>query len=357
MPVHRRDGVRWSNLGGVSLFSAYALAVNLPYALAFWAVAAEVTWLARAPGPGRRRILSSMATAAPMAAGALVIGVAYTVVLEALWRHLEGARFEPLAELWHRYPLVGAAAAFVAWDCSGWLYHLIGHRTRVGWAAHQPHHSGSGYDMTLGLRQSWAPFHGLLHHPLLALLGFDLRVVVVCAAVSNLWQVLEHTSLPIRFPRWFEAVVMTPGAHRHHHGRDGGLVNVGPFFTCWDRMAGTWVPPSAPAPLAYGPAVAASRNPIAIELAGWAALARSARGLRPAQLSPAPSDGSAAGGVDRRVERAMANGMVCAAGSARPMRLMGSSDETATTSSTSRRRPRAPMARATTEPLPASHER
>lgn len=136
----------------------------------------------------------------------------------------------------------------MAWDLSGWVYHLIGHRTRIGWAAHQPHHTREGYDATLGLRQSSAPFHGLLHHPLLALTGFDLRVIVVCAAVSNCWQVLEHTSLPIRFPRWFEANVMTPTAHRHHHGRHGGSVNLGPLFTWWDRLTGTWMSPDVPAP-------------------------------------------------------------------------------------------------------------
>ncbi|HUS62824.1 MAG TPA: sterol desaturase family protein, partial [Acidimicrobiales bacterium] len=163
---------------------------------------------------------------------------------------------------------------FMAWDLSGWIYHLIGHRTRIGWAAHQPHHSGEGYDATLGLRQSWAPFHGLLHHPLLALAGFDLRVVFVCAAVSNCWQVLEHTSLPIRFPHWFEAVVMTPRAHRHHHGRDGGAANLGPFFTIWDRLTGTWIPPTSPAPTIYGSAATSSANPITIELAGWRALIR-----------------------------------------------------------------------------------
>jgi sterol desaturase/sphingolipid hydroxylase (fatty acid hydroxylase superfamily) len=252
----------------------YALAVNLPYALAFFLVAAEVAWLARRPGPRRAAVLLSAATASAMAAGALVVGVLYTAVLRFLWNLVATAQWDAAAEFWHGHPVVGAAAAFVAWDLSGWVYHLIGHRTRIGWAAHQPHHSGEGYDATLGLRQSWAPFHGLLHHPLLALAGFDLRVIVVCAAFSNCWQVLEHTSLPVRFPRWFEAHVMTPAAHRHHHGRDGGAVNLGPFFTWWDRLAGTWVSPDRPAPVDYGPARGASSNPVTVELAGWLALLR-----------------------------------------------------------------------------------
>jgi sterol desaturase/sphingolipid hydroxylase (fatty acid hydroxylase superfamily) len=269
--------VSLADLLGSSLLRAavtpYALAVNLPYALAVLFVTAEVAWLARPGSPVRGRVLRTAPTAAVMAAGAFAVGLAYTRLLRVLWAFVATARWDALAAFWRHHPVLGAVAAFVAWDCSGWVYHLIGHRTRVGWAAHSPHHSGPDYDATLGLRESWAPFHGLLHHPLLALLGFDLRVIVVCAAVSNAWQVFEHTSLPVAFPRWFAAVVMTPGAHRHHHGRDGGAVNLGPFLTVWDRLAGTWVPASVPAPVAYGPRVPASRNPFAIQAAGWRALA------------------------------------------------------------------------------------
>lgn len=255
----------------------YAIAVNLPYVVALAAVAAEVAWLARAPGPGRRRVLRSAATATTMAAGALLVSVPYAVAFRMLWNAAATVRWEAAAAFWAANPAGGALAAFVAWDLAGWIYHLIGHRTRLGWAAHQPHHSGPEYDATLGLRQSWAPFHGLVHQPLLALAGFDLRVVLICAAVSNCWQVLEHTSFDVRFPRWFAAVVMTPAAHRHHHGREGAAVNLGPFLTIWDRLAGTWVPAQHPAPSEYGPVVAASRNPVAVELAGWRELARRPR--------------------------------------------------------------------------------
>jgi sterol desaturase/sphingolipid hydroxylase (fatty acid hydroxylase superfamily) len=250
----------------------YELVITLPYVVAFAAVTAEVTWLAAVDEQRRSRILRSAGTAAGMALGALVVGVGYTWVLTRSWAFVATWEWDAAARLWDRVPVLGAVAAFVAWDLSGWLYHVVGHRTRVGWAAHSPHHSGSDYDLTLGLRQTWAPFHGLLHHPLLALLGFDLRVVVACAAVSNCWQVLEHTAAPLRLPSWVEAAVMSPAAHRHHHGRDGGLVNLGPVLTVWDRLTGTWVPAGAPAPAAYGPARPAPANPVAVELAGWRGL-------------------------------------------------------------------------------------
>lgn len=274
----------------IELATPYALAVNLPYVVALAAVGAEVGWLARHRAPARRRVLWSAATGFGMAAGALLVSVPYAAIFRFLWEAVATQRWEAAARFWEDHPAVGAVAAFVAWDLSGWIYHVIGHRTRVGWAAHQPHHSGTDFDATLGLRQSWAPFHGLVHHPLLALAGFDLRVIFVCAAVSSCWQVLEHTSLPIRFPPWFAAVVMTPAAHRQHHRRDGPAVNLGPILTIWDRLAGTWVPAGAPAPAAYGLGRAPSRNPVAVELAGWWQLATrsTAAVTRSAEAAVAP---------------------------------------------------------------------
>jgi sterol desaturase/sphingolipid hydroxylase (fatty acid hydroxylase superfamily) len=249
----------------------YALAVSASYAVVLAAVAAEVAWLAR--GPGRRRVLVATATAAAMATGALIVSVPYSAAFRVLWEAMARWRWDGAAEAWEAHPIVGAVAAFVAWDLSGWVYHLIGHRTRIGWAAHQPHHTGPDFDATLGLRQSWLPVHGLVCHPPLALAGFDLRVILVCAALSSCWQVLEHTSLELRFPRWFAAVVMTPAAHRHHHGRSAAVANLGPVLTIWDRLAGTWVPPDTPAPEVYG-LPASSSNPVTVELAGWRQLAR-----------------------------------------------------------------------------------
>ena len=249
--------------------SGYELAVNLPYAIAIVAVLVETGWLARRRAE-RRSVLGRLGTVSVMAFGAAFVGVAYTALLRVAWDGLDDHRWEGAADLWSRQPVLGAVAAFVAWDLSGWLYHRIGHATRVGWAAHQVHHTGDTYDATLGLRQTWAPFHGLLHHPLLALAGFDLPAIVVCAAISNCWQVLEHTSLPVRLPGPIAAVVMTPAAHRHHHGADGAHVNLGPVLTIWDRLAGSWVPPDAPAPTTYGRP--SSSNPFVVELAGWRAL-------------------------------------------------------------------------------------
>ena len=236
------------------------------------AVAVEAGWTARDPSEWRA-VLHRARTALIMAAGAVAVGFGYSAVIRRLWPIVGSVCPDRISGFWAGHRWVGAAAAFVVWDGVGWLYHAVGHHTAVGWAAHRPHHTGTVFDLTLGLRESWTPVHGLVVQPLAALLGFPLRTVIACSIVSNLLQLLQHTRAPVRLPTIVSAVVMTPAAHRQHHRIDlngrNRAVNLGPVFTVWDRMAGTWAAPS------YGPAaiadqaVAASSNVLQLEFAGW----------------------------------------------------------------------------------------
>ncbi len=243
-------------------------------------VTIELVVLDRSDPAHRSSRFAAARTAVAMGCGAVLIGVLYGAAFAALWR-LTG-RFAPreLVAFWDRRPLLEALCAFVAWDFSGWIYHLIGHRTTIGRAAHSPHHSGSHYDASLALRLTWMPWHGLLHHPLLALLGFRLEIILGCLAVSNLAQALAHSATLPPAPRWLGVLVMTPGAHRHHHGPDSAHRNLGPVLTIWDRMAGTWYPPwttaaqpgTSPTPR---DTPVSHRGALATELAGWQRLVNS----------------------------------------------------------------------------------
>lgn len=245
--------------------------VGAAYGAVLLAVAVEVAWRWMGQPARRRWLAADAATATAMAAGAAVIGVVHGAALVALWRLYALAVPDAVSGWWSARPALAAGVAFVAWDGAAWLYHWVGHATALGWAAHQPHHSGSSYDLTLGLRQSWTPIHGLAVYPPLALLGIDVRLVLAGAAVSGAWQFAVHTAAPLRPPRWLAATVVTPAAHRHHHGGHGAAVNLGAVFTLWDRLAGTWVPPGVVAPARYGPAEP-MWNPVRIQAAGWLAL-------------------------------------------------------------------------------------
>ncbi|MDP1793245.1 MAG: sterol desaturase family protein [Acidimicrobiales bacterium] len=240
----------------------YELVIAAPYAVGLVAVILEVTWLSRTDRAVWRRARTALA----MAGGAVAVGVVYATALRALWGVVLSV--SPLRGVWQGREVAATLIAFVAWDAMGWVYHWVGHRTQVGWASHQPHHSGTTFDITLGLRQTWTPFHGLAYQPLLALAGFDFATIAVCAALSNTWQLLNHSAAPVAWPRWLSLVVMTPDTHRLHHASDAVAVNLGPVFTAWDRLARTWETPRE-MPTRYG---ANDGGALAVELAGWRAL-------------------------------------------------------------------------------------
>lgn len=278
-------------LGACSALDVLTMASWAAIALFVWV---EVSVLSRRHPWDRVRLAGQSRESACMATGALAVGVVYGALFALLWRAVSGLAPAGLPGWWDRHPVAAALSAFVLWDLSGWVYHLLGHRTRLGWAAHSPHHAGTGFDASIALRLTWMPWHGLLHHPLIALTGLRLEVVLVCLAVSNLLQAVQHSALLPQPPRWIASVVMTPGSHLHHHGPDGAGCNLGPVLTLWDRLAGTWVPPDpgpdarrtephrGGAPARRGPHRGV-RSALASELAGWGELA----GVRfPARSDP-----------------------------------------------------------------------
>jgi alkylglycerol monooxygenase len=251
------------------------LAVAAMYTIGLLAILMESAWIAR-DRLVRGSLLRSLATGMTMMIGALIVGTGVNWVFDVVSDALTIIRPAQLDAYWQEHRVLEAVACFVAWDALGWLYHWIGHRTRIGWAAHRPHHTGTHFNLTIGLRQSWLPIHAVVCFPLITLGGFNPETVVICAAVSNLWQLLEHLSIEIKWPSWLAAMVMTPDSHRLHHARQFGkhetLVNLGPVFTVWDRLAGTWMWPEV-RPSVYG-VDDSTANPFSIELAGWNLLLR-----------------------------------------------------------------------------------
>jgi sterol desaturase/sphingolipid hydroxylase (fatty acid hydroxylase superfamily) len=267
--------------------------VNACYAVLVVAVLSEAVWLFLRHGAARLR---PVVTAAALGAGAAVTGVAVAAVQVRLWQLVGGAAPGVLERWWTAHPLLGAVAAFVAWDAAGYWYHRIGHRTRVGWASHRVHHSGEHYDLSLAWRQPWLPLHALAVFPLVALGGFDLRTVLLCAAVSNLYQGLLHLARQVHLPSWLTWVVQLPETHRRHHLIGRPTANLGPVLTVWDRLCGTWDPTPVPTDARCGLGTPDGDNPVAIQLAGWRPVAdvakRWRRGLVTAPVTPWSSGGA-----------------------------------------------------------------
>lgn len=254
--------------------TALDLLIALAYATVIVAVLAERAWLAVTTGSAR---LPSLATAAGMVTGALVVGGFVTALERVLWPLIGAHSFAPVEALVGMHPLIEFVVVFVAWDAAGFAHHRLGHRTAIGWASHQVHHTGPHYDLSLAWRQSWLPVTAVVTFPLVALTGAGFTTALACAVVSNTWQALVHTTAPVRLPEWLERIVMTPRTHRAHHA-SATPVNLGPVLTLWDRLAGTWEPAPDATEVDLHPFAPSSGNPLVIEAAGWCSLLARLRG-------------------------------------------------------------------------------
>ena len=131
---------------------------------------------------------------------------------------------------------------FVVVDLAWYCDHRFSHRVRIGWAAHQAHHSSEYFNLGTALRQKWNPWSEAIFWLPLPVLGFAPWTIYVAFAFNLIYQFFTHTETIGRLPRPLEFVLNTPSHHRVHHGSDPEYLdrNYGGILIVWDRMFGTF---------------------------------------------------------------------------------------------------------------------
>ncbi|WP_300681564.1 sterol desaturase family protein [Nocardioides sp.] len=175
-----------------------------------------------------------------MGLGSLVTSVVLKVIGFLMyiwvWDHLA---------LWH-VPNTwwGILLGVVAVDLAYYWNHRFVHRARVGWAAHQAHHSSEYMNFATALRQKWNPWWELLFFLPLPFLGFSPFSIYLAFSINLIYQFYVHTETIGKLPRPIEAIFNTPSHHRVHHGSDPEYLdkNYAGILIIWDRMFGTFTP-------------------------------------------------------------------------------------------------------------------
>ncbi len=235
----------------------------------------------REPLPGAR-VRSLLVTISV----ALVLALPFAWTLALLWSWFGALAPPSLTDAWRAFPPAAFVVCFIVVDAVAYLYHWVGHHTRVGWASHRVHHLGETFDMTLVLRQPWLPVHGLVVLPLTSLAGFPLGMAAACSSIAIAYQALQHTSRSWSLGRW-DAVLVSGRGHRRHHVVDNGGVNLGMVFSVWDRLLGTWRDDAVEPDASYGVGAPEPESAIASQLAGWRRAAATSGGqLTTSRRSP-----------------------------------------------------------------------
>jgi sterol desaturase/sphingolipid hydroxylase (fatty acid hydroxylase superfamily) len=155
-------------------------------------------------------------------------------------------------------PLAMILLGIFVLDGSTWICHRLLHRLPRLWRVHRVHHSDPLVDVTTTTRQH--PIEGFwrflfIMTPAWAL-GISPEAVALYRGISALVALTEHMNVKLWEPldRALCWLVVTPNMHKLHHSRlpietDS---NYGNILSGFDRVAGTFTPPSPARRIDYG---------------------------------------------------------------------------------------------------------
>jgi len=138
---------------------------------------------------------------------------------------------------------------FVACDFVNYIYHLLGHITRILWASHVTHHSSEYFNMSHGYRINFfQSFYRFLFWAPLCFLGIPPVMVLFHYAFSSIQNFLVHTEKVGKLGV-LDWIFNTPSNHRVHHGTNPEYLNknMGAVLMIFDHLFGTYAKEEEPA--------------------------------------------------------------------------------------------------------------
>jgi sterol desaturase/sphingolipid hydroxylase (fatty acid hydroxylase superfamily) len=166
-----------------------------------------------------------------------------------------GSKLAPvsLGERWYVWPI--GLLIFEFWY---WLQHWLGHKVRLLWCIHSPHHAPDTLTSLIGLGRSIIelPYLGFFLGFMTALMGVPVEVIFAISILDGFWGKFLHIS-PKLVPGKYgplEYLLQTPSYHRGHHAKN--LLYMDTNYTSitlfWDWLFGTLQPLRDIEPVEYG---------------------------------------------------------------------------------------------------------
>lgn len=144
------------------------------------------------------------------------------------------------------HPVTAGILSFLALDICRYGWHILMHKTPIGWRFHRVHHC----ELTMNISTAYR-FHALevlaSNFPiifLIWLLGIDKITLLIYGGLFAVVEVFQHSNWALspkvdKFLRYF---IITPNHHRVHHSQIVKETdsNYGSLLTIWDRLFGTF---------------------------------------------------------------------------------------------------------------------
>lgn len=132
--------------------------------------------------------------------------------------------------------------AFFLCDLVLYFYHLLGHKTRLFWAAHVTHHSSLHYNISVGFRVNFIHlFYRFLFWAPLCLIGIRPEMILFIESLTAIWNFIIHTER-VKKLGVLDLIFNTPSNHRVHHASNPEYLdkNLGGILIIFDHLFGTY---------------------------------------------------------------------------------------------------------------------
>ena len=184
--------------------------------------------------------------AAPLK-NALFVGVVeqFLPIMGTLAFALLGSQYAwwSLGDSWYVWPL--GLLVFEFWY---WLQHWLGHKVRLLWCIHAPHHAPDTLTSFIGLGRNIIelPYLSFFLGFMTALMGIPIEVIAVVSLIDGFWGKFLHISPKLVPGRYglLEKFLQTPSYHRCHHAKNLLYMdtNYNSITLFWDWVFGTLQP-------------------------------------------------------------------------------------------------------------------
>lgn len=141
---------------------------------------------------------------------------------------------------------LGWLYAYLMWELTYWIWHYLGHRVRLFWCLHSPHHAPVEMNLTVAWVHFFAEgyYTAIVQVPLLMLFGVSPEMVAIILVIDGTWGTFIHAGEDaFKNGRlgFLEKIFITPSHHRVHHAKnplymDTNFCVLLPF---WDWVFGT----------------------------------------------------------------------------------------------------------------------
>jgi sterol desaturase/sphingolipid hydroxylase (fatty acid hydroxylase superfamily) len=148
---------------------------------------------------------------------------------------------------------------YIIWELSHFVYHYFGHKVRLFWCLHSPHHAPQTMNLSVTYAHFFleAPYADIIRTSICLLLGVNPPLLFLIMAIDGTWGAFIHVGENlIKDGRlgFLNRIVLTPSHHRVHHARNPLYMdtNFCNLLNIWDKVFKTYQDEHKEVEIEYG---------------------------------------------------------------------------------------------------------